>query len=237
MLRKTLPLILLALGMLLQSSPVPLRAYLLGPDGLSTASIRAGNIPVGPLERADLDRDGSPESLALAAGHLEILSAGKPVWQSPADWNVVQAAITDLNQDGLPEAALLVWRPFRAWPVDQWLPHGGRIAGFQDAAGNSCQIILIGWRGNGYGEVWAGSALAEPVQSFGAADLNGDGFQELVTLEGSYTDPPSAAAHALKVWQWNGFGFSNVSTVRASVNKMVLVRADSGQIMILVTSQ
>jgi hypothetical protein len=234
MLRKFICLVVSALGMLLLTSPVPLRALELEPAGLSTVILPAGSISMKPVTGADLNRNGSPESLLLAGGRLTILSSGQPVWQSPAAWTVVQAAITDLNRDGTPEATLLVWRPFRPWPVDQWLPHAGRIADFHDAKGNSCQIILIGWRGSAYGELWAGSPLAEPVRFFAVADLRGDRLQELVTLEGSYTDSRSAPASALKVWEWNGFGFTVVSTMEGTFYKMALVQARDGRNLILV---
>ncbi|MGA2502799.1 MAG: hypothetical protein ABSG01_01760 [Anaerolineales bacterium] len=146
----------------------------------------------------------------------------------------MQAAITDLNHDGKPEVALLLWRPFQPWPVDQWLPYGGRIADFQDVKGQSCHMILIGWGSNGYHELWAGSAMADPIDSFAAADLDGDDSQELVALEGRYSDPRSAPALTLKVWDWNGFGFTVVSSVNGIFNKLTLVQAKNGQVLILV---
>ncbi len=146
----------------------------------------------------------------LLRDQLDDFLRGRIVWQSPPGWSVVQAEITDLNQDGTPEAALLVWRPFRPWPVDQWLPHGGRIAGFQDDEGNSCHIILIGWRGSRYTGIWAGSALAEPVRSFAVADLNGDGLQELVTLEGRYTRIPASGTCACI----KGLGMERIRVLR-----------------------
>ena len=199
MLRKFILLFILSLVMLLQTSPVPLRALELGPGGLARVPFPIGAVPVEPLLKGDFNRSGSPESLDLSNGHLTIFSGNESVWQSPISWTVVQAEITDLNRDGTPEAALLVWRPFQAWPVDQWLPHGGRIADFHDDKGYSCHIILIGWRGSQYGELWAGSALAEPAKSFAAADLNADHFQELVTLEGTYTSPASSAGDSSRI--------------------------------------
>jgi hypothetical protein len=234
MLRKFIPLAVLTLAMLLQTSPIPLRVWGLGEAGLTQATLPTGTLPVGPPNQADFNRDGLPERLVLARGRLAIFSGDVSTWQSPPGWTVVQAGITDLDHDGAPEAALLVWRPFRPWPVDEWLPHGGRIAHFQNDDGDSCHIILIGWRGSQYGEVWAGSALAEPVRSFAVADLNGDNLQELVTLEGRYADSHYAPARALKVWEWNGFGFTVVSDIDGTFDKLVLVQADSGRILILV---
>ena len=234
MLRKNFPLVVLTLGVLLQTSPIPLGAWTLSPAGLIPSSISAGIVPITPFTQADFNGDGIPESLSVTDGNATIISGGRIVWQSPQAWTVIQAEITDLNRDNMPEAALLVWRLFRPWPVDRWLPYGGRIADFHDADGNSCHIILIGWRGHEYGELWAGSALAEPIKSFSAADLNGDGQQELVTLEGTYADSRSAPARILKVWEWNGFGFNVVAKIKGKFDKMSLVRADAGRILILV---
>lgn len=242
MLRKFIPLFMLSLVILLQTSPVPLRAMELGPHGLVRVPFPTGTIPVDPPSKGDFNQSGSSESLELANGRLTIFSGSESVWKSPISWTVVQAEITDLNQDGTPEAALLVWRPFQAWPVDQWLPHGGRISDFHDDKGNSCHIILIGWRGSQFGELWAGSALAEPVKSFAAADLNGDHVQELVTLEGTYTSPASlpeipagsVSAHAIKVWEWNGFGFTVVSSMEGTYSKLAVAQAGSDHILILV---
>jgi hypothetical protein len=240
--RKFFPIILLTLGMLLQASPAPLRALDLGPAGLVPVSIPAGAAPVIPVTQADLDGNGIPETLTLIGGRLSIFSGSETVWQSPQAWQVVQAAISDLNHDGNPEVPLLLWRPFRPWPVDQWLPNGGRIAEFHNSEGQSCHIILIGWKHGGYQELWAGSAMADPITSFAAVDLNWDHAQELVALEGRYADPGpvpealegSVPARTLKVWEWNGFGFTVVSFMDGTFSNIVFVQARNGQILILV---
>ena len=152
--RRLFPILLLTLGTLLLISPAPLRAVALGPDGLAPVPIPAGSASIRPVIKADLDGDGTPETLALTGGRLSIHTGDNTVWQSPQTWQVVQAAFTDLNRDGQPEVTLLLWRPFQPWPVDQWLPNGGRIADFHDAAGQSCHIILIGWSRSAYRELW-----------------------------------------------------------------------------------
>jgi hypothetical protein len=76
--------------------------------------------------------------------------------------------------------------------------------------------------------------MADPVTAFAIADLDGDGFEELVTLENRYTDPQGAAVRVLKAWEWNGFGFTVVSYRNGSYNKMTLIRDDTGQVLILV---
>ncbi len=232
--QKKLVLVAFIAALLLQISPVHINAWRLAAANLVPALLSSGTTPIIPVSQADFNRDGQPEKISLMNATAAIVSAGHIVWQSPQSWQVTQAEITDLNGDKVPEAALLVWRPFHPWPVDEWLPSGGRIATFHDVAGNSCHIILIAWQSHEYREMWAGSALAEPVRAFSVADLNDDGVQELITLEGAYSDPRSAPARLLKVWEWNGFGFSIVSKINGIFNKMTLVRSGRGPILILV---
>ncbi len=241
MFQRPIFLIMLVFGGLIQVSPAPVHAW-----GLKSG--RLSPFPVPALARqpdisttADFKGDGQLESVAVTDGHASVLSNSNVVWTSPDSWQVTQAAVTDLDRDGIPEAALVVWRPFRPWPVDEWLPDGGRIRDFHNAQGLSCQLILIGWRRRQYTEVWAGSPLAEPVLAFAAADLSGDGREELITLEGRYADsglhPPdflqSAPALDLKVWEWNGFGFSLVSSLTGTTTGMKIIQAADGRNLIL----
>jgi len=155
-------------------------------------------------------------------------------WSSPADWTVQQADWTDLNHDGNPEVTLLVKRPFAPWPVDRVLPYGGFINSHQDAGGFSSHIILIGWKGNRWGELWAGSALARPVRSFKTCDVNNDDRQELMVLEGDYADSDPSTASSLAIWEWNSFGFDLVSRLKRPVSQAIPVLTDKNQSLILV---
>ncbi len=190
--------------------------------------------PVAEVTQADINKDGEPEKVTLIDNKARLISSAGTVWQSPESWQVTETEFTDLNHDGVMELTLLVWRPFRPWPVDKWLPDGGRISTFHDARGASCHIVLIGWEDGEFKEVWAGSALAEPVKSFLAYDLDGDGRQELVTLEGLYADSRSTPARFLKVWDWNGFGFSNVSSMDGRFGSLSIAHSNNGQSLILV---
>jgi len=229
----TRPFLLLAIAAVALVSPAPLQAWQMDPLGLKRIPIPSSLRPVATKTSADLDHDGTPETLAITEGHAMLLTKSQVRWQSPPTWRVEQAQITDLNYDGVPEVTLLVWRPFKPWPVDTWLPHGGRINSFHDSRGMSCHMILIGWKQGAFREVWAGSAMADPVNRFVAADLTGNGKQYLVTLEGNYDDPSSAPARRLKVWEWNGFGFTVVNNLEESFSLMGTAQANNKQVLIL----
>jgi hypothetical protein len=186
-------------------------------------------MPVDMPVQADLNQDGTPESLDIADGGLAIRSGASILWRSPAEWTVRHAGITDLNLDGRPEVSLLVWRAFEPWPTDRLLPHAGRIDSFHNSRGQSCHLILIGWDGQGHlRELWAGSALADPITSFTTADLDQDGRQELLTLEHGYDDPSPVPARGLKVWEWNGFGFTAIAATPGRFSRLGVVQGIEG---------
>jgi len=224
-------LALLTLGL---ASPAQIHALKLIDSKLMAISVPLKVFPINQVEQTDFDRDGTPETIVLTSGQASIQTGVNIRWQSPKAWDVRQAIIADLNRDNLPELVLLVWRRFKPWPVDAWLPNAGRIQNFHNSAGLSCHIILIGWYQNSFRERWAGSALAEPVKTLASAELAGNGKQFLVTLEASYEDPISAPARNLKVWEWNGFGFSLVNKIDGNFSQLVIARAKNEPALILV---
>ncbi len=201
-------LALLALGLL---SPASVRAFEWDGAHLAAASLDGQALPRVTADGADLDGDGSIEQLALVEGRAAIRTSRSTLWMSPPAWTVTQAMLADLNHDSSIEIVMIVWRPFSSWPIDAWLPHGGRINGFHDQAGQSCHLILVGRKDGQWREVWAGSALADPLIQIGAVDLDGDGREELLALEGRYAGQRSDSRGSIAVWRWNGFGFALVT--------------------------
>ncbi len=190
--------------------------------------------PADPVIEADLDADGSIERIVLRGAQITVMRDALRVWTTPPQWNVFMAQMADLNWDGRPEIVMAVWWPFKPWPIDAWLPHGGRIAGFHDAQNRSCHIILWGWGGTRFRELWAGSAMAEPVIGFFAADWNADGRDELMTVESSYDSP--ARGRAVSLWEWNGFGFSLVDRWNTILRRFVVLKEENGSPAVLLES-
>src|SRR5512141_547638 len=114
MLRRALLLLLVAALALI--SPAPIHAWRLSDSGLERVPLPSIWHVVKTETSADFDSDGAPETLTLTEGRALIQTAGQTRWQSPPAWQVRQAQITDLDHDGVPEATLLVWRPFKPWP-------------------------------------------------------------------------------------------------------------------------
>lgn len=212
---------------LLQLSPVQVQAYQIIEEEWQPAPFRADVEIILPLTQADLDGNGISEKVIIDNGHVSLKTNGITVWESPSDWQVNQALMSDLNQDDQSELTLLIQRPYKPWPVDQWLPYGGRIAKFQDSSGMSCHIILIGWKDGRYKEIWAGSSLSQPALAIGSADLNQDGRIELVTMEGTYNNKRIFPGKAIKLWEWNGFGFSLLSSLAGEFNNFMIFKSPS----------
>ena len=129
-----------------------------------------------------------------------------PVPPSPANWHIAAAALADVTHDGVAEWALLVWRPWRDWPIQRWSSVPSPIADFHDAAGQSCHLILLDPQSGR--EIWAGSALPAPLLALAVGDVDGDGRNEVVALEGDYVTGRDGPASRVNVWRWNGFGFT-----------------------------
>jgi hypothetical protein len=84
---------------------------------------------------------------------------------------------------------------------------------------------LIGWAHGGYNELWAGSALIQPVTQLRLVDLNGDGQQEMAALEEDYDHPERGGF--LTVWRWNGFGFSLAGQDRHRYFQVQVIHSNS----------
>ena len=112
----------------------------------------------------------------------------------PDTWQIAASTWADATNDGAPEWVLLVWRPWRDWPIQKWTNVPSPVAGFQDGEGDSCQLILLDPR--------------DGRTDLAVGDVDGDGYNEVVTLEGSYAAGRHGPATHVDVWQWNDFGFT-----------------------------
>jgi poly-gamma-glutamate capsule biosynthesis protein CapA/YwtB (metallophosphatase superfamily) len=141
---------------------------------------------------ADLRGDGRPVWATLDdQGVVEVrdgAAADAPlIWRNEEPgWRVARIDVGDADNDGRMELLLLLW---------QLDPQGVLRS----------HPFLIGWRGGRYRVVWGGGAAAVPIQDAAVGDVDGDGRQELVALEGGRA--PGDVGQALSIWRWYGWGF------------------------------
>jgi len=133
----------------------------------------------------DLTGDGIDEIIRLKERTVTIFQDGKPAWQSPPEWQVLDVALGDPNDDGRFEALLALEKP-------------------DDTGVIRSHPFIIGYRGGIYRQVWGGSAVSENIREVELADVTGDGVQDLLVLD----EAPGQALQTVGVWEWNGWGFN-----------------------------
>ncbi|NLW25384.1 MAG: hypothetical protein GXY91_09160 [Clostridia bacterium] len=131
---------------------------------------------------------------------MEIWSGGSLLWQSPEEWWVDNFFLGDINNDGIQEASLLVWKegsfgPYRPFWVEEE----------DNSVKNHLYIYKL--KEGKIKPVWQSSNLDRPNYSGTLVDFDGDGEMELLVVEGSYTD---FKLRKMTLWKWNGWGFSRI---------------------------
>ncbi len=133
----------------------------------------------------DLTGDGLPETVRRQGTQITIFQDSTAVWQSPADWRVVDVALGDPNDDGRGEMMLAIWR--------------------RDGAGyERSQPYIVGYRGGVYDLLWGGRPVVDPIQELELGDVDGDGVPELVVI----SQLAAGEGKVVSVWQWQGWTFS-----------------------------
>jgi len=156
----------------------------------------------------DLDGDGRGERVELRGGALRLYNEQQEIWHSDPTWDVHQAASADADNDGGKELAFVLWKPFAPLPIDRFYRGPSLIEGNKNAVSESCHLFIYGFQREALRPRWCSSALPDPIQEFAFGDVDGDGRNELVVLEGSYDDEREASGRHVTIWRWNGWGFS-----------------------------
>lgn len=142
----------------------------------------------------DLTGDGLPEQVRRVGERVIIHQEGVEAWRSPATWRVVDLALGDPNDDGRSELLLALWKP--------------GLDGLESSDSGKEQTLrsrpfVVGYRGGDYRTLWGGSAVGDSIHEVELGDVDGDGAQELIVLEGD-----DHCQRTVSVWRWHGWGFS-----------------------------
>lgn len=151
-------------------------------------------------ENFDLDGDGTVEQIALKDGKITIQADSQIVWQSQDNWWIDFFFLGDANNDGALELNLIVWKEGSFGPNKPfWIEE-------EDTEVKNHLFIFKLEQGH-IKPVWQSSNLDSPNYWGEIIDMDGDGENELLTIEGSYTDSRKSE---VTMWKWNGWGFSRI---------------------------
>jgi hypothetical protein len=128
-----------------------------------------------------------PDDVRLEGGRIVVDASDGSAWQSQAEWDVIDLALGDPNDDGRGEMMMAFWK--------------------RDAAGvRRSQPFVVGYRGGSYRPLWGGSPVEDLIAELELADVDGDGAQDLVVLDAGGPD----GQLTVSVWRWHGWGFTRV---------------------------
>jgi len=157
---------------------------------------------VAKSEKADLDKDTKREEYILENGKLKIVQGNKIIWESPSEWWIDDFVLADSNNDGTTDINLSVWKsgdfgnskPFWVKENDMSIKNHFFVFGFDNGVMKP---------------IWQSSNLDTPNCEFKITDVDGDGKNDLVVIEGDYSQKPMCSGNYVAVWKWNDWGFSN----------------------------
>ena len=153
-------------------------------------------------EQADLDNNSIKEIYILENGKLTISENSKIIWQSPTEWWVDNFVLADSNNDGIVDINLSLWKagnfgsskPFWVKENDMSVKN---------------HFFVLDFINGEIEQVWGSSNLAEPNCKFQIADIDNNGKNDLIVIEGDYSQKPKCSGNYVAVWKWNDWGFSN----------------------------
>ncbi|WP_017755050.1 hypothetical protein [Calidifontibacillus oryziterrae] len=148
----------------------------------------------------DLDQNGTKEQLALQNGELSVKTSSQIIWQSDANWWIDYFFAGDTNNDGTIELNMIVWKEGSFGPNKPfWIE--------EENTEVKNHLFIFKLEHGIMKPVWQSSNLDQPNYCVAIVDVNEDGSNELIAMEGSYTDLTKTD---VTLWKWNGWGFSRM---------------------------
>ena len=150
---------------------------------------------------SDLDSDGVEENYSLQDGRVTVTTDERVIWQTPEAWWVDDFFLSDSNNDGNSDLSLLVWKSGSFGPQKPfWITSEDKSI--------KNHLFVFKLKNGIFKPEWQSSNLDRPLLAADITDLDDDGKQELVAVEGSYRDP---SVQQVTIWRWKGWGFYMVS--------------------------
>jgi len=153
-------------------------------------------------EQEDLNNNSILENYILEKGKLIITENLKTIWQSPNDWWIDNFVLADSNNDKIIDINLSLWKsgnfdtskPFWIEENDMSIKN---------------HFFIFNLIDDTIKQIWGSSNLTRPNCEFKIADIDNNGKNDLIVIEGDYLEKPKCSGNYVAVWKWNDWGFSN----------------------------
>lgn len=151
---------------------------------------------------ADIDGDLVIEKFSLKNGCLTISKKSKTIWKSPNDWQIDSYFIADSDNDGTLNINLSLWKPGNFGTSKPfWIEKND-----MSVKNHFFVYTLVN---NEMQMNWGSSNLAKPNCEFQLTDIDNDGKNDLIVIEGEYQNNTSCSGEYIAVWKWGHWGFVN----------------------------
>ncbi len=159
-------------------------------------------LPPSLVTTADLDQDDLEETYSLNQGQLTVIEDSQTLWQSPSNWWIDSFVLADADHDGSLNLNLSLWKAGNFGSSQPfWVEENDpRVKN---------HFFVLSLVDNQIKTIWGSSNLEKPNCEFSFQDLDADGQQELVVLEGDYQEDFQCQGKYLAVWKWQEWGFLN----------------------------
>lgn len=163
--------------------------------------------PVQMQLEGDLDEDGITETYLLADHMLTVKVGEHVIWQSPTDYRIDSFALGDVDNDGIVNLVVSLWKK-GSFGKHKPFWHTGEDNDYKN------HLFVYKFEAGTFKQVWCSSNLGRPILSFDIWDIDGDGLNELVVEEGQYKrigkdryDIDPKGSTRTTIWQWEEWGF------------------------------
>lgn len=170
--------------------------------GLVDGTQRLSQNKFSKMQSADLNGNAVEEKYDLQDGKLTVTENEKVIWQSADDWWVEDFVLADSTNDGVVDINLSVWK---SGSFGKFKPFWIK----QDDPSVKNHFFIFDWKDGKIKPIWQSSNLDAPNCQILVDDVNNDGQNELIVVEGDYADSPDCRGKYVAVWKWNEWGFLN----------------------------
>jgi len=153
-------------------------------------------------EKADIDDDGETEKAFIKNSRAYIEKKGKIIWQSDAKFKAENIVLADIDNDRKIDILVSLWKIGKYGPdLPFWLE--------KNTNDWSNHFFIYKWQENKIKLFWGSSTLDAPIKEMAIQDVNSDGKNELIVLEGDYDNSNNRYADYLTIWHWNEWRLFN----------------------------